>query len=79
MLDVPGIAYFKGKNTWCADHNGVRCRIAPNGDELVVYIWQDPWCFEKTEKEKITDKHFAFTQYGLQEAIIYANEQLFIE
>lgn len=79
MLDIPGMAYFKAGNAWCADHKNVRCRIIKIDDELIVYIWPDPWCFDKTDKEKISEKHFAFTKDGLTGAVEYANAQLFTQ
>lgn len=76
MIEVPKIAYFKGKNTWCACKGDMCLRIAPNGDKLDVFIWKGPWCFEKTPQEQIKTQDFEFSQEGLAEISKYLEDSL---
>ena len=47
-----------------------------DNDKFLVEIWPEPFCYEKTDKEKIVVQRFPFTEDGYQEILKYLNESL---
>lgn len=41
----------------------------------MVYIWPEPYCFEKTADEKKVSKQFEFSEEGKISAIQWMNEE----
>lgn len=58
---------------------GMRYRMVKAGEKeepvLLVTIWPEPFCFERTEESKKQSKTFPFGQEGLTAAIAWLNEQ----
>lgn len=58
---------------------GMRYRMVKSGEKdaekLLVTIWPEPFCFEKTEESRKQSQEFSFGSDGLQEAIQWLNEQ----
>ena len=74
--------YKKGK-AYTGSHTGMRYRIVKepaatedDNDKFLVEIWPEPFCYEKTDKEKIVVQRFPFTEDGYQEILKYLNESL---
>ena len=71
--------YIK-KEEYCASMDGMRYmlkkhkkKVQEEGKEeekevVLVTIWPEPFCFEKTPDEKKTVKEFVYTEDGLDEA-----------
>lgn len=49
MLDLPGLLYFQNGGVYKGSAKGIRYKIGPEDDNLVVEIWLEPYCYEKTE------------------------------
>lgn len=50
-----------------------------NGEEkkediMIGFVWPEPFCFAKTDPEKIVQKEFPLTQEGKEEAVNWLNE-----
>lgn len=66
--------YIKKENL-TGSYQGMRYIFMKDEEGLVVYIWPEPYCFEKTEDEKKTCKIFDFSEEGKLAAIDWMNEQ----
>ena len=49
MLDLPGLLYFQNGGVYKGSAKGIRYKIGPEDDNLVVEIWLEPYCYEKAE------------------------------
>ena len=54
---------------------GMRYRFVKNEDKLLVAIWPEPFCFEKTAENKKQYQEFSFDLAGRLEAIQWLNAQ----
>lgn len=54
---------------------GMRYRLVKDGEKLLVAIWPEPFCFEKTEEGKKQFQEFSFDSAGRLEAIQWLNDQ----
>lgn len=66
--------YIKKENL-TGSYQGMRYLFQKKEDELVLTIWPEPYCFEKTPDEKKTVNKFEFTEEGKLKAIDWMNEQ----
>ena len=69
------------------DHKGMRYYLVKKEDKyeedgvekkekyLVAYVWPEPLSFEKTPREKITEKKIEFSPEGRETAIDWITEQ----
>lgn len=61
------------------DHHGMRYRIKRTGDKpdfsLTASVWPEPFSYDVTPKEKITEKVFAYSEDGRRLAIDWLIEQ----
>jgi len=86
MLYKPALEYIK-LEPFTGSYEGFRYRLwskvekyEDNGKEkkkivgLLAAGYPEPFCYEKTEPEKITEKEFEFSQEGLDEAIAWLGE-----
>lgn len=74
------LAYIK-KERYTGSSNGLRFFLEKKqeGEEeavILVCLWPEPLCFEKTEDDKKFFREFAFSEEGLDEAIEYLSEAL---
>ena len=75
--------YKKGK-PYTGSHTGMRYRISKitegeeddKVDRFLVETWPEPFCYEKTDKEKINEMKFVFSQEGYEDVLKYLNELL---
>ncbi|SET00208.1 hypothetical protein [[Clostridium] polysaccharolyticum] len=66
--------YIKKENL-TGSYQGMRFMFTKEEEGLLVYIWPEPYCFEKTEDAKKTAKLFDFSEEGKLAAIDWMNEQ----
>lgn len=66
---------FIKKENLTGSYQGMRYRFAKQEEKLVVSIWPEPYCFEKTAEERKTSKEFAFSEDGKLSAINWMNEE----
>ncbi len=74
--------YKKGK-AYTGSHTGMRYRIVKHKaeteddiDKFLVETWPEPFCYEVTEKDKITAQHFPFTEEGYEDMLRYLNDSI---
>ncbi|MDY5955931.1 MAG: hypothetical protein SPJ22_02130 [Frisingicoccus sp.] len=83
LKDVMPIPFLK-KEAFTGSYKGMRYRMAKkevplseNSEEkqtvLSVFIWPQPFCFDKTEDSKKTEKLFDFSPEGIEEAVAWLN------
>lgn len=65
-------SFYNKKAVLKASYEGMRYQIeqAAEGEEifLLVTVWPEPFCFEKTAEEKKQQKSFGYSEDGLDEA-----------
>jgi hypothetical protein len=65
-------SFYDKKAVLKAGYGGMRYQIeqAADGEEicLVVTIWPEPFCFERTAEDKKKRKQFGYSEQGLDEA-----------
>lgn len=66
--------YIKKENL-AGSYQGMRYMFQKQEDGLMVYIWPEPYCFEKTADEKKVSKQFEFSEEGKISAIQWMNEE----
>lgn len=87
--DVMPIPFLK-KEAFTGSYQGMRYRMkkkeAPNAENpdemttlLSVYIWPQPFCFDKTNDELKTEKCFEFSTDGIHQAVDWLNEMYISE
>jgi hypothetical protein len=55
----------------------MRYTIKKTEEEIMVYVYSEPWSFENTPEEERLTKEFAFSDDGVNEAVKWL-EELFI-
>lgn len=73
--------YKKGK-AYTGSYQGMRYRIVKekaenedDTDKFIVETWPEPYCYEKTDKEKIFVQKFPFTENGYTDILNYLNDK----
>lgn len=70
---------FVKKEDYTGSYKGLRymLRLENVEDEkkLRVYIWPEPFGFEATPEEKKLSELFAFSEEGMEQAIVWMNER----
>lgn len=62
------------KEPFSGSHHGMRYFVTAKDDILSVFIYPEPWSFEKTPDSRKERRDFSFTQEGLDEAIAWLNQ-----
>lgn len=89
LKDVMPIPFLK-KEAFTGSYKGMRYRMAKkevplseNSEEkqtvLSVFIWPQPFCFDKTEDSEKTEKIFDFSPEGIKEAVAWLNDMYISE
>lgn len=85
--DLYDLIHYEYGVPYTGEHKGMRYYIARSplkrviGDsekedaQLEVLLWRGPYCREKTPKEQIEQKLFAFSEEGKAQAAAWINEQ----
>lgn len=82
--DVMPIPFLK-KESFTGSYQGMRYRmqkkevpVSETSEETVtklsVFIWPQPFCFDKTESSEKTEKIFDFNPDGIREAVDWLNQ-----
>ncbi len=70
--------YYKKGKPFTGSDSGMRYRIAKEGEEeeacFLVSVWPEPYCYEKTDREKITEVRRPFTKESFEGIAEYLNE-----
>lgn len=70
--------YKKGK-AYTGSRKGMRYRIqkrdTDTGMKFFVHVWPEPFCYEKTEKEQMTEAEFEFSEEGYEQVLSYLNNR----
>ena len=48
---------------------------ATSDEEITVWIYPEPYCFEETPEEQKTSKSFPYSDVGIDEAVEWLNER----
>ncbi len=74
--------YKKGK-AYTGSHTGMRYRIVKmkgesedDNERFLVETWPEPYCYEKTKREKIKEQFFPFTEEGYLDVLKYLNDMI---
>ncbi|MDD7403286.1 MAG: hypothetical protein SO170_03865 [Butyribacter sp.] len=63
--------FYKKGAVLKASYEGMRYQVERAGAEeeycLKVSVWPEPFCYEKTQQDKIEAKEFAYSEEGLDE------------
>ena len=67
------------KEVYSGSMKGMRYRLEKTGEKealkILVHIWPEPFCFDKTEDEKKISNEFEFSKDGMNQIVIWLNEQ----
>jgi hypothetical protein len=66
---------FIKKEPFTGSYKGMRYQLMNDkeNDMMVVIIWPEPFCFEKTPDEQKQKKSFPLTNEGKEEAVAWLN------
>lgn len=72
------LEYYNYKGVFTGSLQGIRYRIQKIEEEgeafFCVHTWKEPYCFEATPKEEITEKKFPFSYEGRRELVKWIEE-----
>jgi len=75
MLETSGLSTkFLKKETFSGSHHGMRYTIKKTEEGMVVFVYAEPWSFEKTPEEMRLSKEFPFSDTGVDEAVKWLEE-----
>lgn len=63
------------KEPFSGSHQGMRFFMRAEDDTLHVWVYPEPWCFEKTSDDMKTAKDFPFTQEGLDNSLEWISQE----
>ena len=72
MLDIPPLLFFQSKNPFSGSQKNLRFLIKPE-ENLIVYIWKGPYCFEKSEI--LETKEFPLESKGREAMLAWLEEK----
>ena len=85
--DILSFAFYKYDQPFSGSYHGMRYRIVhlpAQTDEdgiqtaeecLQAVIWPEPFAFEQTDPDLMTEKHFPFDEEGRRAAVDWLNER----
>nr|WP_307998633.1 GNAT family acetyltransferase [uncultured Merdimonas sp.] len=62
------------KEPFSGSYQGMRYYLYTKEDTLSVFLYPEPWSFERTPEEDKEQKDFPFTQEGMDDAIDWINQ-----
>lgn len=66
------------KEVYTGSMKGMRYRLEKIGDKpeekILVHIWPEPYCFDKTDEDKKIKKDFPFNEDGKSAIVDWLNE-----
>ena len=70
MLEISGLSTkFLKKETFCGSHCGMRYTIKKTDNGIIVFVYAEPWSFEKTPEDKRLVQEFDFSDDGVANAV----------
>lgn len=76
MINRTELSYnYIQKEALSGSDNGMRFYIQKKSDSMLVTLYPEPFCFVKTPDNQKTSKEFPNTPEGLDEAVMWMNEQ----
>lgn len=70
MITTIGLSTkFLKKEKYSGSFGGMRFLFEATGDNVNVYIYPEPFCFEQTPDDQKIKREFSFSQEGLEEAV----------
>ncbi len=67
------------KEVYSGSMKGMRYRLEKVGEKtelkILVHIWPEPLCFDKTAEEKKKSKEFEFSMDGKDQIVTWLNEE----
>lgn len=72
MFECTHLDFFMNDNVYTGSKDGLRFRVAPEGETLRLWMWTADICFEKAEPGEA--REFPLTQEGL-DALLACLEQ----
>ncbi|MCR5733902.1 MAG: hypothetical protein K6G22_04760 [Lachnospiraceae bacterium] len=72
--------YYNSKKPFTGSDDGMRYRIIKEGEDteessanFLVSVWPEPFCYEKTDKDKIIETTLPFSEEGYEAIVPYLN------
>lgn len=82
MIDrsqILSFSHYKKGKAYTGSQKGMRYRIQKKETEgeakFYVWVWPEPFCFEKTDKEQLTETQFPFSEEGYEQVMAFLNSQ----
>lgn len=76
MIETAKISLnFIKKEPVTGSYNGMRFQLHKEEEMIRATVWPEPFCYDKTPKEKKIVKDFPLTPEGKEEAVAWMNEQ----
>lgn len=66
---------FIKKETFTGSDSGMRYRLEKSGEDILAWVWPEPYNFIKTDAALKTSETFPLTPEGKDEAVNWLNEQ----
>ena len=67
-VELRGMAFFKAKNVYSGDHDGMAYSLALGDDGFCARVWPGPWCAQKTPPDAQRTQSFPGDAHGLHSA-----------
>lgn len=76
MIDTNKVSLnFIKKEVFTGSDSGMRYRLEKSGDNILAFVWPEPYNFLKTDSMLKTSETFPLTKEGKEEAVNWLNEQ----
>lgn len=76
MIDTTKVSLnFIKKEVFTGSDEGMRYRLEKSGDNILAWVWPEPYNFLKTDSSLKTSESFPLTPEGKEEAVNWLNEQ----
>lgn len=76
MIDPNTVSLnFIKKEVFTGSDTGMRFRLEKKGDEILAWVWPEPYNFFKTDSALKVSESFPLTIEGRDEAVAWMNEQ----
>lgn len=82
MIDrsqILSFSHYKKGKAYTGSQKGMRYRIqkkdADDETKFFVWVWPEPFSFEKTDKEQLTETQFPFSEEGYEQVMAFLNSQ----
>lgn len=74
---ILSLEYYRYGGTFTGSFSGMRYRVERIGEEeeykFFVHAWEEPYNYETTEKDKMKEIEFPFSEEGAQQVVDWLN------